>query len=342
MYPPRLSPHAPLSYRSRAIDVASVVAGSGSYLPEKVLSNDDLAKLVDTNDAWIRKRTGIARRHIAADDQMTSDLAIAAARRALESAGMTAAELDLVICATATPDETFPATATRVQAALGMERGAAFDVQAVCSGFVYALSVADAMLKSGQARCALVIGAEIFSRILDWEDRGTCVLFGDGAGAIVLRGEAAAEGDAPRGILASHIFSDGRHHDALYVDGGPASTQTAGHLRMDGREVFRHAVVRMAEAMEAALDTAGLTAENVDWMVPHQANLRIIEALAKRLDFPMERVVVTLQDHANTSAASIPLALDSAVRDGCIKQNDVVLMPAMGGGFTWGAALLRW
>ncbi len=342
MYPPRLSPHAPLSYKSRAIELASVVAGCGSYLPEKAVSNDELAQLVETNDEWIQKRTGIQRRHIAAEGEVTSDLAIAAARRALDAAGMAAADLDLIVCATATPDETFPATATRVQAALGMERGAAFDVQAVCSGFVYALSVADAMLKSGQARSALVIGAEIFSRILDWSDRGTCVLFGDGAGAVILRAEAVAEGSAPRGVLASQVFSDGRHHDALYVDGGPSSTQTAGHLRMDGREVFRHAVVRMAEAMETALDSAGLTPDEVDWLVPHQANVRIIEALAKRLNFPMERVVLTLQDHANTSAASIPLALDAAVRDGRIKQNDVVLMPAMGGGFTWGASLVRW
>lgn len=342
MYPPRLSPHAQPSYRSRAIQVTSVVAGCGSYLPERVLSNDDLAQRVETTDEWIRKRTGIGSRHIAADDQLTSDLAVAAARRALTAAGMAASELDLVICATATPDETFPATATRVQAALGMERGAAFDVQAVCSGFVYALTVADAMLKSGQARSALVIGAEIFSRILDWQDRGTCVLFGDGAGAVILKSEAIAEEAPTRGLLASHIFSDGRHHDALYVDGGPASTQTAGHLRMDGREVFRHAVVRMAEAMEAALESAGLNAEDVDWMVPHQANVRIIEALAKRLEFPMERVVLTVQDHANTSAASIPLALDAAVTDGRIKQGDVVLMQAMGGGFTWGAAVVRW
>ena len=342
MYPPRLSPHAPLSYKSRAIETTSVVAGCGAYLPEKALSNDDLSKLVDTSDEWIRKRTGIGCRHIAADDQLTSDLAIAAARKALDAAGMGAEDLDLIVCATATPDETFPATATKVQAALGMTQGAAFDVQAVCSGFVYGLSVADAMLRSGQARTALVIGAEVFSRILDWQDRGTCVLFGDGAGAVVLKSEAIGEGALPRGILATHIFSDGRHHDALYVDGGPSSTQTAGHLRMDGREVFRHAVVRMAEAMEAALETAGLTAADVDWMVPHQANLRIIEALAKRLDFPMERVVLTLQDHANTSAASIPLALDKAVDDGRIKQGDVVLMQAMGGGFTWGASLVRW
>ncbi len=342
MYPPRLSPHAPLSYKSRAIELASVVAGCGSCLPEKALSNEELAQLVETSDEWIRKRTGIRQRHIAAEGQLTSDLAIAAAQRALAAAGMGAADLDLIVCATATPDETFPATATRVQAALGMEKGAAFDVQAVCSGFIYALSVADAMLKSGQARSALVIGAEVFSRILDWKDRGTCVLFGDGAGAVVLRAEALAEGAAPRGVLATHIFSDGRHHDALYVDGGPASTQTAGFLRMDGREVFRHAVVRMAEAMEAALETAGMTAQDVDWLVPHQANVRIIEALAKRLNFPMERVVLTLQDHANTSAASIPLALDAAVRDGRIKENDVVLMPAMGGGFTWGASLVRW
>lgn len=318
------------------------VVGYGSHLPDKILTNEDLAKIVDTDDAWIRQRTGITQRHVAAPGEKTSDLGLAAGRQALERAGMAPDELDLIVCATSTPDETFPATATVIQSRLGMTRGAAFDIQAVCSGFVYALAVADNFIRSGQAETALVIGAETFSRILDWNDRTTCVLFGDGAGALVLRAGAGEGHAGDRGVLSTHLYSDGRHHDALYVDGGPSSTKTVGHLRMQGREVFRHAVVRMAEAIDTALESNDLTPGDIDWMVPHQANARIIEAMAKRLNLPQDRVVLTVDRHANTSAASIPLALAEAAGDGRIEAGDLVLMEAMGGGFTWGSALVRW
>jgi len=320
----------------------SLVTGCGSYLPARVMTNAELAKTVDTTDEWIVQRTGIRERRIAAEGEYTSDLAVKAADAALSMVGMAADEIDLIICATSTPDETFPATATRIQSQLGMTRGAAFDVQAVCSGFVYGLAVADNFIRAGQANTALVIGAETFSRILDWQDRSTCVLFGDGAGAVVLQGVESDGGPKERGVLSTHIYSDGRHHDALYVDGGPSTTGTAGHLRMDGREVFRHAVVRMAEAIDAALEANGLTPGDIDWLVPHQANLRIIEAMARRLNLPSDRVVVTVDRHANTSAASIPLALCQAVHDERIHHGDLILMEAMGGGFTWGSALLRW
>ncbi|MEX2628884.1 MAG: beta-ketoacyl-ACP synthase III [Tistlia sp.] len=320
----------------------SLVIGHGAYLPEKILTNDDLMKIVDTDDAWIRQRTGITQRHIAAEGENTSDLGLAASRRALEVAGLAPNDLDLVVCATSTPDQTFPATATQIQARLGMTRGAAFDVQAVCSGFVYGLAIADNFIRTGQASTALVVGAETFSRILDWTDRTTCVLFGDGAGAVVLRAGPGEGGAADRGVLSTHIYSDGTHHDALYVDGGPSSTRTTGHLRMQGREVFRHAVVRMAEAIDTALESNGLTPGDIDWMVPHQANARIIEAMAKRLNLPLDRVVMTVDRHANTSAASIPLALAEAAGDGRIGSGDLVLLEAMGGGFTWGSALVRW
>ncbi|MBT6587467.1 MAG: ketoacyl-ACP synthase III, partial [Rhodospirillaceae bacterium] len=303
--------------------------------------NEELAKTVDTSDEWIVARTGICNRHIAADDEMTSDLAYAAAVDALASAGMAASELDLIVLATATPDQTFPATATRVQARLGVAGIPAFDVQAVCSGFIYALAVADNFIKAGQARNVLVIGAETFSRILDWEDRTTCVLFGDGAGAVVLRAEA--NGDAgDRGIMSTHLHADGRHHDKLYVDGGPSSTGTAGFLRMQGKEVFRHAVANLASVVREALTANNLQADAIDWLVPHQANKRIIDHTAKKLKMPTEKVVLTVAEHGNTSAASVPLALNEAVSDGRIKQGDVILMEAMGGGFTWGAVLARW
>jgi 3-oxoacyl-[acyl-carrier-protein] synthase-3 len=319
----------------------SQIAGCGSYLPSRIVTNAELAKRVDTTDEWIRQRTGIRERRVAEDNELTSDLGGNAAEEALAMARLTGADLDLIICATATPDETFPATATRIQERLGMRQGAAFDVQAVCAGFIYALAVADNFLRLGQARNALVIGAETFSRILDWEDRTTCVLFGDGAGAVVLR---AAEGNGAieSGVLSTHLYSDGRHHDALYVDGGPSSTGTVGHVRMEGREVFRHAVVRMAEAVDAALAANGMSPGDIDWLVPHQANRRIIDAMARRLNLPEDRVVVTVDRHANTSAASIPLALCEAVGDQRIRSGDLILMEAMGGGFTWGSALVRW
>jgi 3-oxoacyl-[acyl-carrier-protein] synthase-3 len=319
----------------------SRIIGCGGYLPERIVTNAELAAKVDTSDEWIRQRTGIQERRIAAPGEKTSDLGTAAARVALQRAGLPVDQLDLIIVATATPDETFPATATTIQAHLGMTRGAAFDLQAVCTGFVYALAVADNFLRLGQARTALVIGAETFSRILDWEDRTTCVLFGDGAGAVVLQARET-DGHTPSGVLSTHLYSDGRHHDALYVDGGPSSTQTTGHLRMEGREVFRHAVVRMSEAIDAALAANQLGAKDVDWLVPHQANMRIIEATGKRLHLSPERVVTTVDRHANTSAASIPLALFEAVEDGRIREGDLVLLEGMGGGFTWGSALVRW
>lgn len=320
----------------------SVVAGCGAYLPERIVSNDELAKKVDTSDEWIQKRTGICQRHVAADGQFTSDLAFAAAERAIAAAGLEAGDLDMIILATATPDETFPATATRVQAALGMTRGAAFDIQAVCSGFIYALNVADNFIRLGQAETVLVIGAETFSRLLDWEDRTTCVLFGDGAGAIVLRAADGAGGNEDRGVLANRIHSDGRHHDLLFVDGGPSSTRTVGHLRMVGREVFRHAVNNMAAVLEEVLDDLGMVAGDIDWLVPHQANRRILDTTARKLNLPAARMVLTVDRHANTSAASIPLALAEAAQDGRLQPGNLVAMEAMGGGFTWGASLVRW
>lgn len=322
--------------------IRSVVLGCGSYLPERVVTNDELSKTVDTTDEWIQQRTGIRQRHIAADGEFTSHLAIKASQRALEHAGINASDLDLIILATATPDETFPATATRVQAALGMTKGAAFDVQAVCAGFVYGVSVADSLIKNGIASTALVIGAETFSRILDWDDRGTCVLFGDGAGAIVLKGEQGAGTSADRGILANALHSDGRQHDILYVDGGPSSTRTTGFLRMEGKEVFKHAVVNMAAVVGEVLEKAGLEPKDIDWLVPHQANKRIIDGTGRKLGLPPERVVITVDKHANTSAASIPLALDVAVKDGRIKKGDLLLLEGIGGGLAWGASLIRW
>jgi len=324
-----------MAWRSR-------VAGCGAYLPERIVTNAELARRVDTSDEWIRKRTGIRERRIAADGERTSDMGVLAAQAALDMAGLTSDEIDLIVCATTTPDETFPSTATRIQAELGMTRGAAFDVQAVCSGFIYALSVGDNFIRLGQAGRVLVVGSEAFSRILDWDDRATCVLFGDGAGAVVLQASECNGGLRDPGLLSTHIFSDGRHHDALYVDGGPSTTGTVGHVRMEGREVFRHAIVRMAEAIDAALAANDLTPGDIDWLVPHQANLRIIEAMARRLNLPDERVVVTIDRHANTSAASIPLALCEAVEDRRIQSGDLIMMEAMGGGFTWGSALLRW
>ncbi len=322
--------------------IRSVVQGCGSYLPERVVTNEELSKTMDTTDEWIRQRTGICQRHIAADGEFTSHLAIKASQRALDHAGIKASDLDLIVLATATPDQTFPATATRVQAALGMTKGAAFDVQAVCAGFVYGVSVADSLIKTGLASTALVIGAETFSRILDWDDRGTCVLFGDGAGAIVLRGEPGTGTSADRGILANALHSDGRHHDILYVDGGPSSTRTTGFLRMEGKEVFKHAVVNMAAVVGEVLEKAGLEPKDVDWLVPHQANKRIIDGTGRKLGLPPERVVVTVDKHANTSAASIPLALDVAVKDGRIKKGDLLLLEGIGGGLSWGASLVRW
>ncbi|MBE9552255.1 MAG: ketoacyl-ACP synthase III [Proteobacteria bacterium] len=316
----------------------SVVTGCGAYLPERIVTNDELASRIDTSDAWISQRTGIRQRHIAADGELTSDLALAASRRALEKAGCDGGDIDIIVLATATPDNTFPATATKVQAALGMTGGAAFDIQAVCTGFIYALAMADNMIRLGQANRALVIGAEVFSRILDWEDRGTCVLFGDGAGAVVL--EAAEGGE--RGVLSTHLFSDGRNYNSLFVDGGPGSTGTAGYLRMAGKEVYRHAVVRMAESVDRALEANGLSHDDLDWLVPHQANLRIIESTGRKLDLPMEKVIVTVDRQANTSAATIPLALAEACDDGRIAKGQLVAMTAMGGGFTWGSALVRW
>ncbi|SJZ52236.1 3-oxoacyl-[acyl-carrier-protein] synthase-3 [Enhydrobacter aerosaccus] len=322
--------------------IRSVVQGCGAYLPERVVTNGDLAKKMDTSDEWIQQRTGIRQRHIAAEGEFTSHLAIKAAERALHHAGMTAADIDLIVLATATPDETFPATATRVQAALGMTRGAAFDVQAVCAGFVFGISVADSMLKNGLASTAMVIGAETFSRILDWDDRGTCVLFGDGAGAIILKAEEAKGTSADRGVLANALHSDGRQHDILYVDGGPSSTRTTGLLRMEGKEVFKHAVVNMASVVTEVLGKAGLDAKDIDWLVPHQANKRIIDGTGRKLGLAPERVVVTVDKHANTSAASIPLALATAVGDGRIKKGDLVLLEGIGGGLAWGASLIRW
>lgn len=322
--------------------IRSVFLGCGSYVPERVLTNAELARRVDTSNEWIVERTGIRERRIAAENEKTSDLAVKAARAALVDAKVSVADVDVVVLATATPDLTFPATATTVQATLGMARGAAFDLQAVCSGFVYALSVTDALLKAGQFKTALVIGSETFSRILDWTDRTTCVLFGDGAGAVVLRAEKGAGTTDDRGLLAHRICSDGRQRELLYVDGGPSATQTVGHLRMEGREVFKHAVVNTADAIEGVCRDAGVDVKEVDWFVPHQANQRILSATAKRLGVPEERVISTIAKHGNTSAASVPLALDEAVKDGRIRRGHLIVFEAMGGGFTWGASLARW
>ena len=319
--------------------IRSVITGTGSALPAKCVTNADLAARVDTSDEWIVERTGIRQRYIADDSETTSTLATAAARNALEAACVDAQEIGLIVLATATPDHTFPATATQVQAALGCGGGVAFDVQAVCSGFLYALATADSLLRTGMATKALVIGSETFSRILDWDDRTTCVLFGDGAGAVVLEAQDVAA-DGP-GILASRLHADGQHKDMLYVDGGPSTTGTVGKLRMKGREVFRHAVVNLASVLKEVLEESGTNAADIDWVVPHQANARILDATARKLDLPAEKVVVTVDRHANTSAASVPLALDTAMRDGRIKPGDLVMFEAMGGGFTWGASLAR-
>ena len=320
----------------------SIVLGCGAYLPDRVVTNAELSTRLDTSDEWIRKRTGIEQRHIAADGELTSDLAAAACRAALATAGVAADEIDLIVLATSTPDNTFPATATRVQAMLGIKQGMAFDIQAVCSGFIFGMSVADNMLRLGQARTALVVGAEVYSRILDWEDRATCVLFGDGAGAVVLRSTARGHDRDARGILSTHLFSDGAYYKSLYVDGGPGSTGTAGFLRMDGKEVFRQAVTLMASAVETAVADNGMSLSDIDWLVPHQANIRIIDGISRRLGVASERVVVTVQEQANTSAATIPLALAAAQDDNRICAGDIVALCALGGGFTWGSALIRW
>ncbi|ROT94176.1 ketoacyl-ACP synthase III [Altererythrobacter sp. FM1] len=322
--------------------IRSVIVGSGSALPKRAVSNAELAKTVDTSDEWIVERTGIRNRYIAGEGETTATLATDAARAALAAAGVDANEIGLIVLATATPDQTFPATATRVQDMLGCHGGIAFDVAAVCSGFLYALATADSMLRTGMASKALVIGAETFSRILDWEDRGTCVLFGDGAGALVLETRDVDEtaADAP-GILGTKLHADGAHNELLYVDGGPSTTGTVGKLRMKGREVFRHAVVNLADVLREVLSDTGYDAEDIDWVVPHQANARILDATARKLGLPSEKVIVTVDRHANTSAASVPLAFDVAMRDGRIKSGDLVMMEAMGGGFTWGASLIR-
>ena len=322
--------------------VRSVVLGCGSYLPQRVLTNQELAKTVDTSDEWIVQRTGIRERHVAAPGEHTSDLALAAARAALADARIDPQTIDLIVLATSTPDNTFPATAVSVQAGLGLTHGAAFDLQAVCSGFVYALATADGMLRMGSFKRALVIGAETFSRILDWSDRGTCVLFGDGAGALVLEGQPQPGTREDRGILTSHLRSDGRHKMKLYVDGGPSSTGTVGHLRMEGREVFRHAVAMITDVIEDAFKATGYGAGDIDWFVPHQANQRIIDGSAHKLGIDPAKVVATVDRHGNTSAASIPLALSVAVGDGRIRPGNLVLLEAMGGGFTWGSVMLRW
>ena len=322
--------------------VRTVIKGCGGYLPERVLTNEDLAKVVDTSDRWITERTGIRERRIAAEGELTSTMGAIAARAALDDAGLAPEDIDLIILATSTPDQTFPATAVTIQAELGMTQGAAFDMQAVCSGFVFALATADSYLKSGQFKRALVIGAEAFSRILDWQDRSTCVLFGDGAGAVVVEAQKLNGALTDRGILATSLRSDGRYRDKLYVDGGPASTGTVGHVRMDGPEVFRHAVTKISEVIDSTLTQAGYKASDIDWFVPHQANKRILDGAARKLGLDPARVIITVDKHANTSAASIPLALSQGRTDGRIKTGDLVLLEAMGGGFTWGAVLLRW
>jgi 3-oxoacyl-[acyl-carrier-protein] synthase-3 len=324
------------------VTIRSVVLGCGSYLPQRVVTNAELASRIETSDDWIVQRTGIRERHVAAEGEFTSHLAINAARAALAAADVDPQSIDLIVLGTSTPDNTFPATAVAVQDGLGIHHGAAFDLQAVCSGFVYALATADNFLRSGSFKRALVIGAETFSRILDWNDRTTCVLFGDGAGALVLDAQRQDGTSADRGVLTTHLRSDGRHKAKLYVDGGPSSTQTVGHLRMEGREVFKHAVGMITDVIVDAFEATGLSAETIDWFVPHQANKRIIDASAHKLHIAPEKVVLTVDRHGNTSAASIPLALDVAVKDGRIKKGDVVLLEAMGGGFTWGSALVRW
>jgi len=323
-------------------EIRARVVGWGAALPARRVTNAELAETIDTTDEWITQRSGIRERRIAGEDEKTSDLAIGAARAALARAGMTGADLDLIVLATTTPDRTFPATAVRVQAALDMTRGAAFDVQAVCAGFVYALSIADSMIQAGQARAALVIGADTFTRLLDWTDRITCVLFGDGAGAVILRAVEAGGDTARRGILSTHLHSDGRHEDKLHTDGGPSSTRSVGHVRMDGREVFKHAVINLVAAAKEAMAANAMEPAEIDWLVPHQANRRIIEEVGRQLDLPRDKVVVTLDRHGNTSAASIPLALAEAANDGRIKEGDLVLLDAMGGGMAWGSVLIRW
>jgi 3-oxoacyl-[acyl-carrier-protein] synthase-3 len=320
----------------------SLIMGCGSYLPEKILTNDDLAERIDTSDEWISQRTGIRQRHIAAKNETTSDLAVAAAREAMKRASVSPDDVDLIILATVTPDNTFPATATRVQSKLGIKRGAAFDVQAACSGFIYALNTADNMIRLGQANTVLLIGSECFSRIVDWNDRGTCVLFGDGAGAVVLGKANGAGGNGDRGVLSTHIYSDGDYYDFLCTDGGAATTGTAGVIKMEGREVFKHAVNCMVEAVETSLDFNQLTKKDLDWLVPHQANIRIMNSVAKRLKLPDSKVIVTVDSQANTSAATIPLALAHAQAKQCFSPGDLISLTAMGGGFTWGSALLRW
>ncbi|MEI9993488.1 MAG: beta-ketoacyl-ACP synthase III [Rhizomicrobium sp.] len=322
--------------------IRSQIAGCGAFLPATVLTNAELAKRVDTSDEWIRERTGIRQRHVAAEGEKTSDIALQACRNALTMAGMDANELDMIICATTTPDETFPATATTLQARLNMNHGAAFDVQAVCSGFVYGMGVADSLIKTGMARTILLVGAETMSRLMDWTDRTTCVLFGDGAGAVVLQAAEGTGDNSDRGVLNTKLFSDGRLHDLLYVDGGPSSTQTTGHLRMQGKEVFRHAVTNISAAIVASVEEAGLKLSDIDWFIPHQANQRILDGTARKLGIDPAKVVTTVAQHGNTSAASVPLALCTAVADGRIKKGQLVLLEAMGGGFTWGASLLRW
>ena len=322
--------------------VRSLVTGCGAHLPERVVTNDELARSVDTSDEWIYERTGIRERRIAAEAEKTSAIGAAAAEAAVQAAGAAAADVDLSVLATTTPDETVPATATQVQALIGATKAAAFDVQTVCSGFIFSLAVADSFIQTGRAETALVIGAETFSRIVDWQDRDTCVLFGDGAGAVVLRASNGAGTGADRGILSTHLHSDGRFHDLLYTDGGPSSTRTVGQVRMVGKEVFRHAVANLASVLEEALTANGLEAEDIDWLVPHQANKRILDSTARKLGLPPEKMVVTIERHANTSAASIPLALAEASSDGRIKPGDVVILEAMGGGFTWASCVLRW
>jgi 3-oxoacyl-[acyl-carrier-protein] synthase-3 len=324
------------------VTLRSVVLGCGSYLPQRILTNAELAGRIDTSDEWIVQRTGIRQRHIAADDEFTSHLAIKAANAALADAGLDAQAIDLIVLATSTPDNTFPATAVAVQNALGIHHGAAFDLQAVCSGFVFALATADNFLRAGAFKRALVIGAETFSRILDWNDRGTCVLFGDGAGAIVLEAQQQPGQSTDRGVLTTHLRSDGRHKGKLFVDGGPGSTKTVGHLRMEGREVFKHAVGMITDVIVDAFNATGLSADDITWFIPHQANKRIIDASAHKLHIAPQKVVLTVDLHGNTSAASIPLALNVAVKDGRVKKGDLVLFEAMGGGFTWGSALVRW
>lgn len=324
-----------MSFRSQVI-------GCGGYLPERVVTNAELAARIDTSDEWIVQRTGIRQRHIAAPGEHTSDLAVQAARRALAAAGRQASDVDLIVLATSTPDNTFPATAARVQARLGITGGVAFDVQAVCSGFIFALAVADNFLRCGQARSALVIGAETFSRILDWQDRSTCVLFGDGAGAVMLEAVPSNGRAHERGVLSTHLHSDGANYDLLYVDGGPSTTGTTGVIKMEGKEIFRHAVARLAEVVDEALAANGLTAADVDWLVPHQANRRIIDSMGRKLGLPRDKVVVTIDRHANTSAGSVPLALAEAAEGGRIRPGQLILAEAMGGGLTWGAALMRW